>query len=255
MDLGANRMNPLNPFWRGGRGEHKRLIRMVPESPLRQIDPRVKLEICLLVALAVMLPLERLAVFWLIFAALIFSTRLASEMLYQIRRIVWILIILFVIDWIGVGPAFALLITLRFTLVVSAFTIFFATTSPEEFRLALERLWLPYSYAFSLSLAFLSISLMVEEFHNILEAQRSRGAWQETKGLRRAGEQLSGLVALGVPAIVLTVKRAWTYTEAAYTRGFDSPHRRPYRQLVMRSADWAFSLGALAVIALVFAWR
>ncbi len=244
-------MNPLNPF-RRGRGEHKRLIRLVPESPLRQIDPRVKLEICLLVALSVMLPLERLAIFWLVFTVGMIAVRLGAEMLFQIRRIAFILIVLFLIDWFTIGADFALLITLRFTLVVSAFTIFFATTTPEEFRLALERLGFPYPYAFSLSLAFLSVSIMVEEFHNILEAQRSRGAWREIKGLRKIGDQLNNLIALGVPAIVLTVKRAWTFTEAAYTRGFDSPHRHPYHELVMRPIDWTLSLGALLAIVLVF---
>jgi energy-coupling factor transport system permease protein len=247
-------VNPLNPF-RRSKGEHKRLIRMVPESPLRQVDPRAKLAICLLVALSVMLPFERLAVFWFIFALSMLAVRLGEEVLYQIRRIAWILMILFILDWIAIGPDFALLITLRFTLVVSAFTIFFATTSPEEFRLALERLGFPYPYAFSLSLAFLSVSTIVEEWHNILEAQRSRGAWQEIKGLRRIGDQLNNLVALGVPAIVLTVKRAWTFTEAAYTRGFDSPQRRPYRQLAMRRVDWVLMLGSLAAILLILLWR
>ena len=244
-------VNPFNPF-RRGRGEHKRLIRMIPESPLRHVDPRVKLLLCLLVALSVMLPLERLVIFWLLFILGMVAARLGGEMLYQIRRIAFILIVLFILDWIAVGPAFALLITLRFTLVVSAFTIFFATTSPEEFRLALERLGFPYAYAFSLSLAFLSVSMMVEEWHNILEAQRSRGAWQEIQGLRRIGDQLNSLVALGVPAIVLTVKRAWTFTEAAYTRGFDSPHRRPYREFVMHRIDWALALGALIAMVLLF---
>ena len=199
-----------------------------------------------------MLPLERLAIFWFVFTIGMVAVRLGEEMLYQIRRIAFILIVLFILDWVTIGPDFALLITLRFTLVVSAFTIFFATTSPEEFRLALERLGFPYQYAFSLSLAFLSVSIMVEEFQNILEAQRSRGAWREIKGLRKIGDQLNNLIALGVPAIVLTVKRAWTFTEAAYTRGFDSPHRRAYRALVMRQVDWALSLGALLAIVLVF---
>jgi energy-coupling factor transport system permease protein len=248
-------VNPLNPFRRRGTGEHRRLIRMVPESPLRRVDPRVKLGVCVLVALSVMLPLERLAVFWLVFATGIVAARLAGEMLYQIRRIVFILVILFILDWVGVGFVFAVLITLRFVLVVSAFTLFFATTTPEEFRLAMERLGMPYAYAFSLSLAFLSISLMHEEFLNILEAQRSRGAWQEVRGFRRVGDQLSELVALGVPAIVLTVKRAWTYTEAAHTRGFDSPQRRPYRQLALQLTDGVLLLAVLAITGLVFFWR
>jgi energy-coupling factor transport system permease protein len=248
-------VNPLNPLRKRGTGEHRRLIRMVPESPLRHVDPRIKLGICILVALSVMLPLERLAVFWLVFAAGIVAARLAREMLYQVRRILVILVILFILDWVGVGFSFAALITLRFVLVVSAFTLFFATTTPEEFRLAMERLGMPYTYAFSLSLAFLSVSLMHEEFLNILEAQRSRGAWQDARGLRRIGDQLSGLVALGVPAIVLTVKRAWTYTEAAHTRGFDSPERRPYRRLALQSTDAVLLLAVAAVTALVFFWR
>ena len=245
----------MNPFRRRGRGEHRRLIRLVHESPLRQVDPRAKLEISLLVALAVMLPLERLAVFWLVYLALTWPLRLTGEVLRQIRRIAWLLIVLFIADWLLIGLSFAILITLRLTLVVSAFVIFFATTRPEEFRLALEKLGLPYSYAFSLSLAFQSITLMHEEWHAILEAQRSRGAWQERKGLGQIGERLNDAIALGVPAIVLTVKRAWTFTEAAYTRGFDSPHRQPYRQLIMRPTDWTLAAGSLIIVILVFIWH
>jgi energy-coupling factor transport system permease protein len=249
----------MNPFRgdgdRRGQGEHRRLIRIVHESPLRQVDPRVKLQVSVLVALAVMLPLERLAVFWLAFMALTFPLRLAREAGYQIRRIAWLLVVLFIVDWLSVGLPFAVLITLRFTLVVSAFVIFFATTRPEEFRLALEKLGLPYPYAFSLSLAFQSIALMNEEWRAIHEAQRSRGAWPESRGWRQIKERLNDLIALGVPAIVLTVKRAWTFTEAAYTRGFDSPHRKPYRQLVMRPMDWLVAIGSVVVIALVFIWR
>jgi hypothetical protein len=125
------------PFHGSGRGEHKRLIRIVHASPLRQVDPRVKLAVSILVALAVMLPLGRLAVFWLVFAALMFPARLAGEMFYQIRRIAWVLVVLFLLDWLTIGFEFAVLITLRFSLVVSAFVVFFATTRPEEFRLAL----------------------------------------------------------------------------------------------------------------------
>lgn len=245
----------MSLFRRQRRGEHRRLVRLVSESPLRQVDPRVKLEMSILVALAVMLPLARLVAVWLAFMGLMFPARLAGEVWHQIRRIVWILVVLFILDWLAVGLEFALLITFRFSLVVSAFVVFFATTRPEEFRLAQERLGIPYPYAFSLSLAFQSISLMNEEWQAIREAQRSRGAWEERRGLERAGERLNDLIALGVPAIVLTVKRAWTLTEAAYTRGFDSPHREPYRQLVMRPVDWILAVGSLVVMALIFIWR
>ena len=240
---------------RRGGGAHRRLIRLVQESPLRAVDPRVELIISVLVAFAVMLPLERLIVFWLTFTALMFPARLQHEVFYQIRRIVALIVILFFIDWITVDLDLAFIITFRFMLVVSAFVIFFATTRPEEFRMALERFGVPYRYAFSLSLAFLSVSLMDEEWRAIREAQKSRGAWIEFSGWRKWREQLDAMIALGVPAIVLTVKRAWALTEAAHTRGFDSPRRRPYRQLRMMPVDWALLAASSGVIILLFALR
>jgi energy-coupling factor transporter transmembrane protein EcfT len=63
------------------------------------------------------------------------------------------------------------------------------------------------------------------------------------------------LVALAVPAVVLTTKRAWAMTEAAYARGFDSPRRRPYRSLAMGWLDWALLAGAAIVVLLLLLWR
>ena len=54
-----------------------------------------------------------------------------------------------------------------------------------------------------------------------------------------------------MPAIVLTTRRAWAITEAASARGFDSPHRRPYRRLVMRWTDWGLVAGITATVALL----
>jgi energy-coupling factor transporter transmembrane protein EcfT len=54
-----------------------------------------------------------------------------------------------------------------------------------------------------------------------------------------------------VPAIVLTTRRAWAITEAACARGFDSPHRRPYRRLAMGWLDWGLVAGIAATIALL----
>jgi energy-coupling factor transport system permease protein len=240
---------------RRGRGEHRRLVRLVRESPLCAVDPRVKLLISVLVAFAVMLPLDRLIVFWLAFMALMFPARLEREVFFQIRRIVALIVILFFIDWITVDLDLAFVITFRFMLVVSAFVIFFATTLPEEFRLALERFGVPHRYAFSLSLAFLSVSIMDEEWRAIREAQKSRGAWIEFSGWRKWREQLEAMTALGVPAVVLTVKRAWALTEAAHTRGFDSPNRRPYRQLRMMPVDWVLLIVSNGVIILLFTLR
>jgi energy-coupling factor transporter transmembrane protein EcfT len=63
------------------------------------------------------------------------------------------------------------------------------------------------------------------------------------------------LVALAVPAVVLATQRAWAITEAAYARGFDSPHRRPYRQLSLRPLDWLLLLAAAGLVVVSLYWR
>jgi energy-coupling factor transporter transmembrane protein EcfT len=115
---------------------------------------------------------------------------------------------------------------------------------------------IPYRYAFSISLAFQSIGLLDDEWRNIRDAQRARRAYSlKWSGWRNLVAQVQDLISLTVPAIVLATKRAWATTEAAYARGFDTPHRRPYRQLVMKSTDWLFLLAIIMVSLGLFWWR
>ena len=230
----------------------KRFVAMVVDSPLCRVDPRAKLLLATVIAFCVMLPLEKLSVFWLLFMVFISMVGLAGAVWLRIRRIAFIIVLLFFVDWFVVDVQFALLITLRLTLLVSSFVIFFSTTRPEEFRLALESLRLPYRYAFSLSLSLYSITAIYEEWRAIREAQRSRGAWEEGKGLRKIGRVVGGVIALVVPAVVLTVKRAWMLTESAHTRGFDSPRRHSCRRLMMKPIDWTVLLVSVSITVLFF---
>jgi energy-coupling factor transporter transmembrane protein EcfT len=222
---------------------------LVERSPLRSTDPRSKLALCLGASLAVMLPLERLLIFCGLYLLTLIWARLLPVAARQVWRLKWLLLALFVVDWIAVSLDLAVIVTLRVILLTGIFTLVVSTTTPDEFRLALERLRVPYRYAFSLSLAFQSINLLAQEWRAIYEAQRSRGAL--AGGTRRFSFRLKDWVALTVPAIVLTTRRAWSITEAACARGFDSPHRRPYRQLAMGWLDWALVTGIVAAIALL----
>jgi len=228
---------------------------LVEDSPLRRADPRTRLALSLCASLAVMLPLERLAASMAVYIALLLWARLLSEAARQVWRLRWVLLILFVVDWVMVSLDLAVIITLRLVLLAGAFSLFFASTTPGELRLALEWLRIPYRYAFSLGLAFQSLGLLGEEWRAILEAQQARGAWVPATGWRNLGGRLRDMVALAVPAITLTTKRAWAMTEAAYARGFDSPHRRPYHRLAWRSLDAWLLAGSAAVMVALWIWR
>jgi energy-coupling factor transport system permease protein len=238
-----------------GTSGRPRTLALVEASPLRRADPRSKLGLSLCTSLAVMLPLEKLVAFMALYFVLLLWARLLPEAARQVWRLKWVLIVLFVVDWLLVSPDLAVIITLRLILLAGAFALFFSTTTPGELRLALEWLRVPYRYAFSVSLAFQSVALLDDEWRAIGEAQRARGAWAPGSSWRELLKRLGDLVALTVPAIVLTTKRAWAMTEAAYARGFDSPHRRPYQQLSMGWLDWLLLAGTVAVVAALLLWR
>jgi biotin transport system permease protein len=218
-----------------GRGQHRRLVRMREDSPLRSVDARIKLALVVVLTAAVMLSLPRLIVFTIGFVLFMIYARLLTEMLYQLRRIMWLLIALFALDWAFIGLDFSVLITLRVMIVVSCSALFVATTTPEELRQALRGLGVPYRYAFVLSLAFRSVPMMGAELRNIREAQQARGALPEYRGWRHWLDESGSVVALAVPAVVLAARRAWSLTEAAHARGLDSPRRVSLRD---RRIDW-----------------
>lgn len=237
----------------GSRGGSRLALR--EQSPLRHADPRAKLMLSLCASLAVMLPLQRLVAFMVLYALLLAWARLLPAALRQVWRLRWILILLFIVDWLAVSLDLGAIITLRLVLLASAFTLFFATTTPRELGLALQWLHVPYRYAFSVGLAFQSVSLLDDEWRSVREAQQARGAWKPLKSWRSLIAQVRDMVALAVPAIVLTTKRAWAMTEAAYARGFDSPRRRPYGRLALGLLDWGLLLGSLVISAALAFWR
>jgi len=230
-------------------------LALVDRSPLRRADPRTKLALSLCASLAVMLDLKRLVAFMVLYVLVLLWARLLPEAARQVWRLKWVLLVLLLVDWWLIGLELGVIIVLRLILLAGAFALFFSTTTPGELRLALEWLRIPYRYAFSLSLAFQSVGLLDDEWRAIREAQRARGAWAPPTGWRHLGSWVRDLVSLSVPAIVMTTRRAWAITEAAYARGFDSPHRRPYRQLSMGRLDWLLLAGTSLVAATLVFWR
>lgn len=228
-------------------------INLVEDSPLRRADPRTKLFLSVAISMVVMLSLERLVIFIALYSVFLVWTRLHPAAIQQIWRLKWLLILLFLFDWWLISLPHAVTICTRLILLTGVFALLFSTTTTRELGLALEKLGIPYRYAFSLSLAFLSLGLLDDEWRAIREAQASRGALPELSSFRRLVAQVSNLVSLTVPAIVLTTKRAWSITEAAYARGFDSPHRTSYYSLAFTRFDF-FLMGGVTLVIILLYW-
>ena len=156
---------------------------LVDASPLRSLDPRPKLIMSLSASLMAMLPLERLGIFLILYVFLLVWMQLLPTVARQVWRMRWLLLTLFILDWWLVDLSLAILVSLRLALLVGTFSLLFATTSFGEFRLAIERLGIPYRITFSLGLAFQSISFLEEEWQAIREAQQARGIHLVGKGI------------------------------------------------------------------------
>lgn len=228
---------------------------LVAASPLRGADPRAKLALSLGASCLVMLPWQQLTAVLAVYAAFLLWAHLLPQAARQAWRLKWLLLALFALDWWLVGIDLAVAVSLRLLLLAGSFTLLIATTTPGELLLALEWLRLPYRYAFSIGLAFQSAGLLDEEWRAIREAQQARGAWSPPRGWREFFSRVRDLVALAVPAVVLATQRAWAVTEAAYARGFDSPRRRPYRQLSLGPLDWLLLFAAVALVVVSLYWR
>ena len=239
------------------RGDVRRLA-VVEGSFLRRVDPRTKIALSLAMSAAVTLPLPSLALVAACFAGLLVAAGVARPAAAQLWRGRLWFAVLFLLDWCVVGIAFAVLITLRLALLTSSFMLIFASTTPDELRLAGERLGVPPRLAFAFATAFGSLGLMEREWRGILEAQQARGigsapAMQRWWQLRRA--DLARVTALVVPAIVLATQRAWSIGEAAAARGFESPERRSYRVLRLRAVDHALLAATALVLGVSFLLR
>jgi energy-coupling factor transporter transmembrane protein EcfT len=227
---------------------------VVPHSPLRRVDARAKLALSLCASAAIMLPLVPLAVFLAGFVALVVAGGLVQPATAQLRRIAPLLGLLLAVDWLVAGFAFALLITLRMALLVTAFTVLVTTTTPTELSAGLECLGVPRRLAFALASAYRAVSQIEREWQTIVEAQRARGLGAVRADRRRWQARLGDTVGLVVPAIVLATQRAWTLTEAAATRGLESP-RRSVRRRSLPGLDWALLATAIGLLLILLRWR
>jgi biotin transport system permease protein len=225
---------------------------LASHSFLRRVDPRTKLLLSLAASAAIMLPLYPLAIFALAHLALVLAAGLGRRALRQLVPVAPLLALLFVVDWIFVGLPLAVLISLRLVLLVTAFTLLFATTTADELRLALEGAHLPRRAAFALATACCALPLLESEWQAIREAQQARGIYDTKppgRSWRRWRERLTSTVALIVPAIVMVTQRAWSIHETAAVRGFDSPARRAYARARLSRLDWLL-LGGVALVLL-----
>lgn len=115
---------------------------------------------------------------------------------------------------------FAFRISMRITVMISAFTLLLMTTHPSELMSDLTRRGLPGQFAYVIISSLQILPQMQAKAQTIIAAQRSRGLDTESSFLRRAGS----LVPLVGPLVFGSLVEVEERAIAIEARGFTSTH-------------------------------
>jgi energy-coupling factor transport system permease protein len=219
---------------------------------LARLDPRTRLALGLMAIAAVFVARkpEALLVEAIILLAALPLLGMGKEWGHSFRYFWPMLGLVFVIAFFSFNLQTAWLLAIRLFNLLTVSFVFFRTVSPEEMGAALQRLGVPYGFAFILTTAMRYVPLVRQKIRNIIDAQSSRGIDLRPR-LRNAGNFMALLMPLLAQSFVLSDELAL----AMESRGFGRKGRSSRRQFALTFLDCALMAGALMLLVLFALWE
>lgn len=150
-----------------------------------------------------------------------------------------------------IGLNLSLIMSFRMVATVSTIPILMMTTPMTDLVVVLvEKLKIPFKYAFMFITALRFIPTLLGEIEQIMQAQMSRGYNSDTKN---PFKKMIIVIPLAIPLLVSSIKKTEKMAISMEARGFASGPRSYYRKIVMRKADYAalFTLTAAIFITIL----
>ena len=136
----------------------------------------------------------------------------------------------------------------RFIVLMSSFSIFFLTTSPDDLSLALQQSHIPYEFCFAFTTAIRFVPVLATEAQTIMDAQKSRGLELEKGNFFK---RIRNYIPILIPLIVGAIRRSLELAEAMESRAFGAKKQRTsLYSLRLRNTDYAVLLLGGAVLVL-----
>ena len=219
---------------------------------MARLDPRTRLALGLMAIAAVFVARkpEALLVEAIILLAALPLLGMGKEWGHSFRYFWPMLGLVFVIAFFSFNLQTAWLLAIRLFNLLTVSFVFFRTVSPEEMGAALQRLGVPYGFAFILTTAMRYVPLVRQKIRNIIDAQSSRGIDLRPR-LRNAGNFMALLMPLLAQSFVLSDELAL----AMESRGFGRKGRSSRRQFALTFLDCALMAGALMLLVLFALWE
>jgi energy-coupling factor transport system permease protein len=231
------------------------------KTPVHLLDPRTKF----LLVIAVLIPALLFANVWVMIILLasqlplLFLGRVAKRWALSLRAGIFLSGLIFIVNLFTGSLFSAIALTLRFLVLLTAFSLFFMTTSPDDLGLALDRIgavrwlsrrWLGYPNAlsFTFTTAVRLVPTLAVDAQTVVDAQRSRGLELDKGNLFR---RVRNYVPILIPLLLIAIRRSLELAEALESRGFPGKEgRTSLFQLKLRKTDYLFIGVCLGTIAL-----
>ncbi|RLE83030.1 MAG: hypothetical protein DRJ52_01070 [Thermoprotei archaeon] len=219
---------------------------------IHKLDPRSKILSTILLSLGVLVsqkitPLIIVTIFCIILAITAKSLR---QLLRVIRGIAPWAAFIFLLNCLTGSDKLMLSIamSIKFVSLAAVFSLFFITTSPEDFMLALNNLGMPYEYTLAFTMAMRFVPSLARDLQTIIDAQRSRGL-ELDKG--NFIERVRKYIPILVPLIVYEIRRSFMIAEALESRAFGSGKRSSFYKLKITYRDFVFAILSSILLAVI----
>src|SRR5208337_1521005 len=153
-------------------------------------------------------------------------------------------IFIFAMNYIfGTSLVLAIAFTLRFFAIMSAFSLFFMTTSADDLGLALEQAHIPYVISFTFTTAVRLVPTMAVDAQTVVDAQRSRGLELDKGNFLK---RVKNYIPILIPLIISAIRRSVELAEALESRAFGANENRTSIVILkMRPADYLVIIATL----------
>ena len=221
-------------------------------TPIHMMDPRAKFIMTMGIFSAALMftNLYALIVIFLVQLPIVYASRSWKKWGGSMRAGLLLAVLIFVMNFVfGSTFVFSAAMTLRFVSLMSAFSLFFMTTSPDDLGLALEQAHVPYTLSFTFTTAVRLVPTMALDAQTVIDAQRSRGLELDKGNFMK---RIRNYIPILIPLIVSAIRRSIELAEALESRGFGaSPNRQPLVVLRMKATDYIVIIltGAMLVLA------
>ncbi len=228
---------------------------------IHRLDPRTKFLVSCMIFTLALLFTELFSIIILFIAQLpiIFSARIHGEWSRSLRgSLPLVVIILFTNLIVGYVSnnfqltsqllTYSISMAFRFVVLMSSFSLFFLTTSPDDLSLALEQSHIPYEFCFAFTTAIRFVPVLAIEAQTIMDAQRSRGLELDKGNFLK---RIRNYIPILIPLIVGAIRRSLELAEAMESRAFGAKKKRTnlYR-LQLKRSDYITFLISFIILSL-----